>query len=246
MAEALGADVTLVTRLTSTFDRSSLAGFELRSYPAARMVRYQNSYDRAGNRTQLLLDAGEPLEPGMMECERSADAFILAPAYHEVADWPFPCARVRGVSLQGILRDVDSSQRVRPRTGAVAAAMPFVHNGVVAFFSEEDTPSPEALGREIAAVSGARAIVTRGYRGAIVFEGETLTAHPALPALAVDPTGAGDCFSTAYIVRFAETRDHASAMRFALSAGALSVEAPGISGIPTRAAIEQRLEMVAA
>jgi len=245
MARSLGAEVTLVTRLAPSFDRRVLADIDLQAHPAERMPRFDNTYDDEGNRTQLLLDPGEPLEPAMLECDGPADAFILAPAFHEVTVWPFPCARVRAVALQGLLREVDSGQRVHPRRDAFEAVMPFVHKGVIAFFSEEDTWGPESLAREIASVPGAMAILTRGYRGAVVFEGTRRTEYAANAAEAIDPTGAGDCFSTAYIVRLAETRDHATAMRFALAAGSLSVEAPGMAGIPTRAAIERRLEMVA-
>ncbi|MCK9521175.1 MAG: PfkB family carbohydrate kinase, partial [Dehalococcoidia bacterium] len=69
---------------------------------------------------------------------------------------------------------------------------------------------------------------------------------PAFAAEPVEPTGAGDCFATAFTVRFAETGDIDEASRFALAAGALAVEAHGLAAIPSRAAIEARLRKVAA
>ena len=62
----------------------------------------------------------------------------------------------------------------------------------------------------------------------------------------MDPTGAGDCFSMAFIVRMVETGDMDEACRFALAAGSLAVESSGIATIPTRAAVEARLQGVAA
>jgi sugar/nucleoside kinase (ribokinase family) len=62
----------------------------------------------------------------------------------------------------------------------------------------------------------------------------------------VDPTGAGDCFATAFAVRYAETESFAEAGWFAAAAGALAVEGYGLAGVPTRAAIEQRMKQVAA
>ena len=246
MARSLGADVQLVTRLTPEYDRAPLADLTLRTFPAQHAPRFANSYDARGNRSQLLLHAGEPLTPEMLQCDGQTDAFILAPAYHEIDQWPAPCARVRGVSLQGILRSVDNEGRVVPRPNANEIALQFAHRGVIAFLSEEDTLDAESVAESFASRPGAMAILTRGYRGAVVFEGAERRECPALRANPIDHTGAGDCFATAYIVRLAETRDHALAMRFALAAGALAVEAEGIAGIPTRAAIEQRLEMVAA
>jgi sugar/nucleoside kinase (ribokinase family) len=48
------------------------------------------------------------------------------------------------------------------------------------------------------------------------------------------------------MVRLAETDDLALAMRFALAAGALAVEGSGIAGLPTREAIEARINREAA
>ena len=246
MARSLGADVQLVTRLTPEYDRAPLADLTLRTFPAQHAPRFANSYDAKGHRSQLLLHGGEPLSPAMLQCDGQIDAFILAPAYHEVSTWPSPCARVRGVSLQGILRSADNEGRVVPRPNATEIALKFAHRGVIAFLSEEDTRDAESVAESFAATPGAMAIVTRGYRGVVVFEHHARMEHAAVPANPTDPTGAGDCFATAYIVRLTETQDHARAMRFALVAGALAVENEGIAGIPTRVAIERRLEMVAA
>jgi sugar/nucleoside kinase (ribokinase family) len=121
-----------------------------------------------------------------------------------------------------------------------------VRPGWIAFFSDEDTPDPEALARHLAA-SRTLAILTRGHNGATLFELDGTAQHwPALPATPVDPTGAGDCFAAAFMVRLAETDDFATAMRFALAAGALAVEGTGISGLPSRAAVEARMNREAA
>jgi hypothetical protein len=245
-AHALGADVQLITRLTPGYNRAIFAGIELRAFPAVNAPRYANSYDKAGNRAQLLLHGGEPLEPYMLVSDRHADGFILAPAYHEVTGWPPPCARVQAVSLQGFLRSTNDQNQVTARLHPAEIAAQYARRGVIGFLSEEDTQDAESLARSFAATPGAMAIVTRGYQGALVFESGKRTEHAALSAEPIDPTGAGDCFSTAYVVRLAETRDHGQAIRFALAAGALAVEGEGIAGIPTRAAIERRLEMVAA
>ena len=50
----------------------------------------------------------------------------------------------------------------------------------------------------------------------------------------VDPTGAGDVFAAAYLIRYHETGDPYEAAQFANLVASFSVEAPGTEGIPTR------------
>ena len=54
------------------------------------------------------------------------------------------------------------------------------------------------------------------------------------PAVEVDPTGAGDTFATAFMVRYQETRDPIEAARFANVTASFGVEGKGIDAIPTR------------
>ena len=68
----------------------------------------------------------------------------------------------------------------------------------------------------------------------------------ALVADSVDPTGAGDCFATAFMVRLAETGSLDEACSFGLAAGALSVGAAGLAGVPSREQVERRLALEAA
>ena len=89
--------------------------------------------------------------------------------------------------------------------------------------------------------------MTRAHNGATLFDGPSERTFPAIPAERIaDPTGAGDCFAAAFIVRLAESRDVLEATRFALAAGSLAVENSGMTGIPSRRAIERRLEREAA
>jgi sugar/nucleoside kinase (ribokinase family) len=57
---------------------------------------------------------------------------------------------------------------------------------------------------------------------------------PPRHANEVDPTGAGDVFATAFVIRLQETGDPLQAARFANITASLSVEHPGVTGIPTR------------
>lgn len=244
MARALGAQVTLVTTLAPDYPEAPLAGLDLRTTPALSSPIYENRYDAAGNRTQLLLDRGQPIPPEAIP-SGPFDAVLLAPAYHEVLRPPAVEAHVRAVALQGLLRTT-RGRRVVPRANPLAAVKPFLAPNVIAFFSVEDTREPAALAEAIGR-TGAIACLTDGERGVVLFCGGRARPVPAIPARAIEPTGAGDCFAATYVVRLAESGDdHAAALRHALAAGALAVEGIGLAGVPTRAAVERRAREAAA
>jgi ribokinase len=109
-------------------------------------------------------------------------------------------------------------------------------------------PSPIALAAdyltpnesEAFAVEGAEGtlVVTLGEQGARLHGAQV----PALPAQAVDTTGAGDAFCGAFAVALAEGASDVDAVRWGCAAGAHMVEHEGVvPGLPTRAQLEERL-----
>ena len=64
-----------------------------------------------------------------------------------------------------------------------------------------------------------------------------------LPVTEVDPTGAGDAYSAAFVVALLEGLSPPQAARFANVVGALSVEKLGpMEALPTRAEVEHYLQ----
>lgn len=246
-AAALGARVRLATNLPPGFDTAALAGIDVIATAHEPAPRYANTYDDAGNRTQLLLHEGPRLELDPRAVPETVDLLLVAPAYHELAAMPPVRAAYTGIALQGFLRDRGGDGSVHPHGQPLEQVRTIAISGAIAFLSEEDTADAHALAARLSA-QDVTVLLTRGYRGAVVFvPGEPprdLTAIPAGPV--ADPTGAGDCFATALMVRLAETGDLREACRFGLAAGALAVEGVGLAGIPTREAIEARLGKVAA
>lgn len=238
-AHRLGADVTLVTRLPASYPRDALEGLDVHPLPAADCPRYENTYDRASRRRQLLLGAGEPLD--LAEALPRSDAVLLAPAYHELRAMPAFETRVVAVALQGLLRTADEGGLVRHVADPVNAARRLAFPGVYAFFSDEDTGDPGALAPALASM-GVTVVVTRGPAGASLYcPGEPPRDVRGFPATVVDPTGAGDVFAAAFVVRMVETGDVEAACTFANAAGAVSVEASGLAGVPTRVRVEERM-----
>jgi len=106
--------------------------------------------------------------------------------------------------------------------------------------SIEDVRGDEAL---VAGYARHCALValTRGAQGSTLFLRGVPHYIPAFPATERDPTGAGDVFAAALLIRLHETGDPLDAARFASYVAALSVEGAGISRIPARDQIEQGL-----
>jgi ribokinase len=108
--------------------------------------------------------------------------------------------------------------------------------------------SPAELVRLARSVAGCAVVVTLGARGALVVppEGPVLL-QPPPPVTVVDTTGAGDCFCGALAQALATDPDLPAAVRFAVTAAALSTTGPGARGaLPDREAVDALLPQVPA
>jgi len=81
-------------------------------------------------------------------------------------------------------------------------------------------------------------VLTAGFNGATVYYAGNAWHIEARRTREVDPTGAGDVFAAAFLIRFWETEDCIEAARFANLVASYSVEKPGPAGIPLREEIE--------
>jgi sugar/nucleoside kinase (ribokinase family) len=104
--------------------------------------------------------------------------------------------------------------------------------------SEEDLPK-KALPAAWTAWPGIL-IITQSERGAVGRWHGQWNRIPAHPAWEVNPTGAGDVFTAAFLVRYSETRDPDESALFASAAASIKAEHGGIAGIPTREQVQER------
>ena len=90
---------------------------------------------------------------------------------------------------------------------------------------------------------GGRVVVTKGARGAAMYQRGVEMAWATPPAVeAVDATGAGDAFVAAITVALLEGMDPAEVLRFACAAGAFAATRPGAQpSAPERDQVEQLL-----
>src|SRR5262249_15960589 len=143
----------------------------------------------------------------------------------------FPEAGLIGIGAQGWLRQLDGA-RVRRRPPDPRQPI----KGDVVFLSENDFDGLDAI--EAWARDVPLMVVTRGSKGCTVRSARGCMDVPAFPVPETDPTGAGDVFAAAFLVRYRETGDPLAAARFASAAAALCVQAPGLDGIGSRPEIE--------
>jgi hypothetical protein len=240
----------------STADELDLiagAGADVRLVALERSPIFENVETPAG-RVQSCIEPGQPIPPDALPVELgAARTWLLAPVADELPDsWAAvpPSDALVALAWQGILRDLPRggrTQRRAPRASALVARADII--GVSRHDLAPDT-TLDALSQLIK--PGATLLITEGIRG-----GWRFVAGPGglrdgrhYPAIAAgtetDPTGAGDVFLAAYLAARAGAGSAAGAdrgadLKLAAAAASLTVEGPGLHGVPELAAVRRRM-----
>jgi len=240
-AERLGLRVGVVTSAsdeTPLFQHASMISVRRRS--AAQTTTFENVYLN-GSRRQYIRAVAERLSdadlpPGWTR----APIVHLGPVAQEVDPalvGSFPGALL-GVTPQGWLRRWDARGLVSPVALRDAERiLPAV--GVMVLSREDVAGDRQMLEYLLSLVR--LAVLTVGREGAIVYHEGRQQCVPAYVVQEVDPTGAGDVFATAYLIRLHETGDAIEAARYANSAASFAVEGIGTATVPSREQVERRL-----
>jgi sugar/nucleoside kinase (ribokinase family) len=243
-AQRLGKRAAVLTRCERLPDlRESLEsqGVALHRVPADATTTFENIY-RGGMRRQRIGPVAPPIPADAVPSAwRDAAVVHLGPVSQEVPAEiaeSFPAATTIGVTPQGWLREWDESGHVRPAPWHNAAAVLARADAMI--FSAEDVGGDEALVAYYCDMAKL-AVVTDHHNGCTVWEGGRREHFPAFEVDEVDPTGAGDVFATAFLLRYGDTQDAADAARFANCAASFVVEGRGISVLPTPEQVAQRL-----
>ncbi|MBI5118585.1 hypothetical protein HZA56_19120 [Candidatus Poribacteria bacterium] len=240
-ARRLGRNVGVVTAVASDFP--FLATFEnvsisISTAPSSSTTVFRNSY-RNGLREQFVKSVAAPIRSEDVPEPWTATPIVyICPIADEVM--PDVPERFRdsiiGMGAQGWFRKWDSTGRVRKKEWTNVAEVTRHADAVV--YSELDTDDPYGLAREIVQRTQI-VIVTQSSRGADLFTRDMKTHVPAFPIEEIDPTGAGDVFAAAFLVRYQERNDPVEAAKFACCAASFVCEKEGTEGIPT---LEQVIE----
>jgi len=241
-AHRLGLHVGVVTRAASDFDVAAALGVaDVIHHASETTTCFENMYGDGRRRQRVPSQAVAITSADVPPAWREAPVVLIGPVLGEVPDdlcGLFSDDSLVGVSAQGWLRRLDAARRVVARCWTGAA---FWKGCDAVFVSDEDLDDCEALlrrwEREVPVVA-----MTEAWRGVRVHTDGAWRHIDAFPETEVDPTGAGDTFATAFLIRLRETRDVAQAARFGAAAASLSVAGDAAEAIGTRAQIEERLE----
>ncbi|MCH8920914.1 MAG: ribokinase [Chloroflexi bacterium] len=221
-----------------------LPGTEIARVPSTCSTQFRNVYTAQG-RVQYVPQRAPLITPASLPDDwRGARIVLLGPVAGEVDSvlaGCFPQALI-GVSAQGWLREIGPDSRVRPVPAERWQGDPLLRQAHVLFVSDEDLPPNskpvlEKWSRRVDTLA-----YTSGEHGAEVCHRGAWRHIDPFPAKAVDPTGAGDIFATAFLVRYQESGDPWQATRFATGAASLIVESEGLADMPDRATIGERLQ----
>lgn len=243
-AKNLGRKVAVVTSAGPDIELEVLEGVDLLCLPSPTTTTFRNIY-RGEGRSQFLCHRASPIGVNAVPPEwRDLPIVHLGPVAQELGEemvWLFPHSLLC-LTPQGWLRRWDEEGRVHPqRWERAEKVLPSVDLLIV---SEEDMRGEAASLRQHLDLPHI-SVVTQGAQGATLYHEGKSHRFPAPQAKSVDPTGAGDIFAAAFLVRLSETGNPYTAARFANAAASLSIEKTALSGIPTRAEIEVRLESYA-
>ncbi len=242
-AQRLGWEVGALTSAGPDFEPArDLPGVSVFVSRAPATTRFQNEYDAQGTRRQVLSARAEDIDLAVLpDPWRNPDALLLGPVAGELRSFPVSAFEAGGVGAiaQGWLREVAPDGSVSPREWPNAARdLAGVH---ALFLSEFDLPRGAAARDFLQFVP--IVVLTRGWEGVTLFTHDAVRDVPSLPRQEVDPTGAGDVFAAAFLVRYHEVGDPEDACAFAACAASCVVEGIGASTIGDRGEVLRRMEM---
>jgi 1D-myo-inositol 3-kinase len=191
-----------------------------------------------GARQQYVTAVADPIRPQAIPAAwRQVPLVHLGPLVGEVDEalvHQFAGSRVIATP-QGWFRSWDAAGLVS--LGQWPGAGQLLPHLTALILSDEDVRGDPACVERFAALTRIL-VLTHGPRGASVYHAGGVRDFPTRRAKEVDPTGAGDVFAAAFLIRFAEVDDPWEAARFANVVASFSVEGQGVSAIPSREQVE--------
>ena len=240
VAARLGRRPTVITYAAADTNFSVMpAETELIVLPSATTTAFANIYTPHGRIQYCYTPAPQITAadvPPALRCPRIA---LLGPIADEIAPDVasiFAPETLVGAVPQGWMRRWDADGRVHSKEWETAAeTLPFLD--VLVLSLEDFDADWSRLAQAFQLVP--MIVVTEYKEGSTVFQkqpnGSILeTKIPPRPAKELDPTGAGDTFTTAFLIYLQETGDALQAARFANITASIAVEHIGATGVPTR------------
>jgi sugar/nucleoside kinase (ribokinase family) len=238
-AARLGRKTGAITSFADDFAvERMLPGIQIMRQRSSVTTTYQNVYVN-GQRQQYVRAVADQVENALVPDQwKDARIVHLGPLVQEVQPDIidlFPHSLI-GITPQGWMRRWDDTGRVYPTRWSPPDGL--LQRTQAVILSEEDVGGDLSIIEEYAQL-GEVLVLTSGWKGSSVYCGGQVTYIPARDTQEIDPTGAGDVYAAAFLVRLDETGDPLEAAAFANLVASCSVARRGIDGIPTRREIAQ-------
>jgi 1D-myo-inositol 3-kinase len=242
-AARLGHRPVILTRAGDDVDLSVLRDLaDIHVLPSEHTTTFANLYSSDG-RVQYCYTPSPPIAVGDIPPQlRAPHIALLGPLANEVLPEVaaiFDRKTIVAAVPQGWMRSWDCDGRVYPTAWTTMAEI-LPHLDVLILSIEDIDGELQLVDEFLDYIS---LVVLTGYRdGSTVYRRNAaaeieVIPIPPRPADEIDPTGAGDIFATAFLLRLDETGDPLDAARYANITASFGVEGQGVSGIPTHAEV---------
>lgn len=200
---------------------------------------FENTYDEAGNRTQVCKHVAPRILPDdIPTAYENAHSFYVSPIAGEVTPELLKALK-RETNLvmldpQGIFRRISEEGRVEiePRDDLADFLK---HVDVIKIGKEEAKAlrgEVKEVLQELRKMGPKIAILTKAEKGYAVLSDEGFEEVDAVKVDAKDLTGAGDVFGAAFLAKYLQTREVSASAKFANAAAGLKIRYKGPTGFP--------------
>ena len=214
---------------------------------AGPVTLFENTYS-AGIRKQKARPGGYIHPADVPQAAFDAPGVLIGPVLQEVdpAIMRTPRSGCLMLDAQGFIRQLSTAGDIILRMTREAETA-LRHCDILKVDAREaavitSTGDIETAGGLLYRMGPKIVIITRGRNGAYIYDGARHTQITAPEVDVVDPTGAGDVFSAAFLVRYITSGDLIAAGRFAVTAAALSTRGFGASALPSKTEISSLMK----
>jgi sugar/nucleoside kinase (ribokinase family) len=241
-AHRLGLSAGILTSHADDFPLDALPPqIEVVTVPAVQTTTFEHWLE-AGTRQMRVTAGALPIGAAHVPQDWvDASMVLLAPVFNEVdplVATAFGDASL-GAAAQGWLRGLGRDGVITPTAWTPPD---FLIGRLQALFLSREDIGADVAGAVEMFQRVPVGVLTAGADGALLFvNGERYEVRPH-PTREVDGTGAGDVFAATFLIDYHRNGNPWDAAALAACAGALTVRAEGIAGIPDRKALEGALK----
>lgn len=199
---------------------------------------FENTYS-ATTRVQYLHSKASDLLITPSSILSDSDILFLCPITNEIRIEENTLSNYKGLkaaTIQGWLRDFAADGLVIPSLPDLSL---FSNLDIIIMSDDDIRGFDQQLTEELKELVDI-VVITRGERGAEVYQSGTSQLYPSFPCEPIDLTGAGDIFSIAFLYEYARSNQISAAAAYAHAAASLSIEGKGVSAIPSHDQILKR------